>query len=62
MLIALFLGEEVNGIYTSKLYTIAKAAEYNVVDLESSGYGFLNGGSMKVNFTTKAVCFVFDLE
>lgn len=52
----MFNVDSTEGIYTSKSYSINVGAEYNAIDLESSGYGFLSGGSMSVNITTKAVC------
>ncbi|EFC44225.1 hypothetical protein NAEGRDRAFT_79867 [Naegleria gruberi] len=45
--------DNVFGIYSSKIFTIQPGAEYNVVDLEGSGFGFSTGGLAKFNFTTK---------
>ena len=57
LLIFMFLCVDcVFGIYTSKMLTIQPGAEYNVIDLEGSGFGFLNGGKARMNFTTRYVC------
>lgn len=55
--ILLFSVDNVFGIYSSKIFTIQPGVEYNVVDLEGSGFGFSTGGLAKFNFTTKQVCF-----
>ena len=55
MITMLMINDNVLCIYTSKSFSISPGTQSNVIDLESSGFGFLNGGTMKVNITTKSV-------